>query len=75
MQMFFFNVRKFLVCEYRAKTHRDKLALIAILTNLGTLILYGILTGYYFQPWWVGYTISSWISIIEFTILAFVKYY
>lgn len=49
--------------------------LVVVIANFVLITLYSILTSLIFDPWWVGYTIGSWIAVIELTIVIFVKYY
>lgn len=43
--------------------------------NIALLVFYTILTSFIFQPWWVGFTIGFWISILQLTFIVFTKYY
>jgi hypothetical protein len=47
----------------------------AVILNEALLILYSIVTAFYFDPWYVGFTIGVWIAIIQLTIIVFIKYY
>jgi hypothetical protein len=47
----------------------------AIILNSALLILYSLVTAFAFDPWYVGFTIGTWIAIVQLTIIIFVKYY
>ncbi len=47
----------------------------AVVINAALLIAYTIITAFFFEPWWVGFTIGFWIAIVQLTIVIFIKYY
>ena len=72
------NIAKMLKCGYLptgGRTAIDKTTFWSVILNLALLSLYTILTSLIFSPWWVGYTIGSWIMIAQLSLIIFIKYY
>jgi len=69
------NIKRFICCDYSPRTLRDKLSLLVLLLNIGSIAGFTFVAVKVLTPWWIGFSIGSWLLIIELTFFMFVKFY
>ena len=72
---FFRNIMRFLCCDYAPRTWRDQLCCGMLVFNIIAVVVFTIVASGSLDPWWIGYTIGSWVAIAELTFFMFVKFY
>jgi hypothetical protein len=72
---FFQNLKRIFCCDYSPKTNRDTIAYTSLTFNIVCVVVYTVVASKSVDPWWVGYTVGSWVAIIELTFFMFVKFY